>query len=187
MSMTNHNEAEIIAILDAAVLSARARSHIDPIVATLERTLDENPHDLMAWERVPLFVYGVTFPDEIRSSWIFVLRRYAATGEERHPNSIQRVMSYGGAGDLQTKEHLHDPWLSNVLESGFQLPVHRRWLSIPAGVWHQAVVEGGHWSVISFHTVKPEDLFEERPDPSHMDRIQQKNYVNAPASEPDSS
>jgi hypothetical protein len=43
----------------------------------------------------------------------------------------------------------------------------RRWISIPANVWHRPVinVERG-WTVVSFHTVPPEELIEEGPDDS---------------------
>src|SRR6185369_13261358 len=99
----------------------------------------------MAWESVPLSVYGSSVPAGIQSSWVFILRAGATTGAERHPNSHQRVMSYRGWGDLQTM--VAGQWRSSELVSDPQMPLLRRWASIPVGVWHQAVVPQQNWVV----------------------------------------
>jgi hypothetical protein len=83
----------------------------------------------MTWEPIPLIVFGSALPPEIRSAWVFVLRAGADTGAERHPNSHQRMMSFEGSGDLQTREP--GKWLSNVLVSDAEAPLERRWISIP--------------------------------------------------------
>jgi hypothetical protein len=70
-------------------------------------------------------------------------------------------MSYRGSADLQTKPD--DEWISNRLVSQPDAPLEKRWLSIPAGVWHQPVMGDENWIVVSFHTVLPEELVEERP------------------------
>ena len=57
----------------------------------------------MAWEPIPLTIYGGAVPDAIKSSWVFVLRASANTGAERHPNSHQRMMSFQGSGDMQVQ------------------------------------------------------------------------------------
>jgi hypothetical protein len=129
----------------------------------------------MAWEPVPLDLYGTPLPGSIQSSWVFILKANVATGAERHPNSRQRMMSYRGAGDLQTKTN--ELWYSNPLLSDPKAPLGQRWISIPESVWHQAVTPEANWAVVSFHTVPAEELIEERPDPNKPGSMQQQRYL----------
>ena len=132
----------------------------------------------MTWEPIPLDVYGVSLPAGIRSSWVFILRADAATGAERHPNSRQRMMSYRGSGNLQTRTG--ENWNSHRLESNFDSPTEQRWISIPENTWHQAVVAPGpNWAVVSFQTVPAEELIEERPDPADDRLTVRKRYLNS--------
>ena len=151
------------------------RAAIDPIASQVEQELMQNRSALMAWQTVPLSAYAGGIPPGIQSSWVFVLRAGATTGAERHPNSHQRVMSYRGWGDLQTM--VDGRWRSSELDSDPQMPLLRRWASIPLGVWHQAVVPQQDWVVVSFHTAQAHELIEERPDPGNSDRLVRKNYV----------
>jgi hypothetical protein len=100
-------------------------------------------------------------PESIRSSWVFALRANTSTGSEKHPNSIQRMVSYRGSGDFQTRTT--EEWRSHLLESDPLAPLDRRWISIPIDVWHQGVVPGENWIVVSFHTASESELIEERP------------------------
>ncbi len=67
-------------------------------------------------------------------------------------------MSYRGTADLQTRPG--ERWIANRLVSQPDAPLLDRWLSIPAGVWHQGVMADEDW----VHTVPAEELIEERPD-----------------------
>jgi hypothetical protein len=130
----------------------------------------------MAWEPLPLSIYGESLPSFIRSSWVFILRAHTTTGAERHPNSQQRMMSYANVGDMQTGGP--GRWRSNPLVSDPTADLERRWISIPVNVWHQCVVPvGANWVVVSFHTVPAEELIEERPDDHDIGRTQQKTYL----------
>src|SRR5262249_4993981 len=101
-------------------------------------------------------------PPEIRSSWIFVLRKGTTTGAERHPNSHQRMMSYLGSADFP--EVHNEVWVAHRLTSDRTRPIAERWASIPPYTWHQGIVDPDeHWVVVSFHTVPAEELIEERP------------------------
>jgi hypothetical protein len=143
-------------------------------------TLARGPREIEAWEPVPLELYRETLAPEIRSSWVFVLRRGVTTGAERHPNSRQRMLSWTGSGNFQ----VHDGrrWVSHDLESDRRAPLERRWISIPEETWHQGVVGDQEWLVLSFHTVAAEELIEERPDsadpdPFHPRRTRRRRYV----------
>jgi hypothetical protein len=82
------------------------------------------------------------------------------------------MMSFQGSGDMQlqagTSAPINEDWKSNMLISGSDAPLEKRWISIPQHVWHQPVVsKEADWVVVSFHTVPAEELIEERPESNH--------------------
>ncbi len=167
------DETDILQALDAAVRSAAAT--IEPIIASVDRKLEEAPAEVLAWEAIPLERYHTRLPETIRSSWVFVLRANVATGAERHPNSHQRMMSYRGRGDFQTQPG-HE-WCSHYMTSDPAAPLERRWISIPHNVWHQGVVGPENWAVVSFHTVAEHELLEERPATEAGNAPRQRKYA----------
>ncbi|MCP5110674.1 MAG: hypothetical protein GY953_07550 [bacterium] len=173
----DHQEMEKLRTLDGLVAEVRVRDTIDAIAERLVQDLNAAGDALMTWEPIPLSVYGEGMPGEIRSSWVFVLRAGTVTGAERHPNSHQRMMSYRGSGDFQTRAGA--VWVSNRLISRPDAQVGERWISIPVNVWHQGVVGDEDWVVVSFHTVAAEELIEERPDPEDGDSTRQKKYLDS--------
>jgi hypothetical protein len=168
-------EHQILESLDALLQSGSVRTAIDPIVERVEGQLAEDRAAAMAWEPIPLSIYGGSLPACVRSSWVFVLRARATTGAERHPNSHQRMMSFRGAGDLQTGGE--GRWQSNLLVSDRRAALERRWVTIPPNLWHQAVVGDTNWVVVSFHTVPAEELIEERPDAADASRTRERKYI----------
>ena len=149
----------LIPILDRAVWVALTAGRLDAVTRRVRAALVRDEALRLAWEPVPLEAYR-DLPDQIRSSWVFVLRAGTTTGAERHPNSIQRVMSFRGTADLQTWED--GRWRSNQLGGGDALA--DRWLTIPENVWHRPVIApGSDWIVVSFHTADDTHLIEERP------------------------
>ncbi len=168
-------ELRILEALDAAVSSEAATAKIGEIVARVEGSLNEHPREVMAWEPIPLEVYGGSVPPMIASSWVFILRADVDTGAERHPNSHQRMIAYRGDGDFQTRTGTE--WDSNLLTSDPSAPIERRWVSIPPNVWHQSAGPAQDWVVVSFHTVPHGELIEERPHPDDDTGFQQMKYV----------
>lgn len=173
----NNEERRILQTLDAFLKRESVVEKIDLIVERVEQEIARDPKALLAWEPIPLAVYGDGLPDGIRSSWVFILRAHATTGAERHPNSIQRVMSYRRAGGLEIWDD--DAWHSHFLVSDPDANLERRWATVPINVWHQAVVPGDNWVVVSFHTVPEDELIEERPDPSDASLTRQRTYLNS--------
>ena len=153
--MTEH---DILEQLDAAVRSPRAQRTLADIAGEVERMLLREPESKLAWRTVSLGTYD-GLPDSIASSWIFALRANITSGAERHPNSIQRFMSFKGTADMQTWEG--GRWKSNVLSADASLPLEQRWLAIPLNVWHRPVMQDMHWVVVSFHTASDDTLIEE--------------------------
>ncbi len=166
---------QILELLDAILSQDAIRAAIDSIAIQVEQELMQNRSALMAWQPVPLSAYAGGVPLGIQSSWVFILRAGATTGAERHPNSHQRVMSYRGWGDLQTM--VDGQWRSSELVSELQMPLLKRWESIPVSVWHQAVVPQQNWVVVSFHTALERELIEERLEPGNSERLVRKNYI----------
>jgi hypothetical protein len=160
-------EAEILQQLDRAIRRPRAAAFLASLANDLEAALFDDATPRLAWRSVPLCAYD-TLPDGIESSWVFALRADCTSGAERHPNSIQRVMSYRGSADMQLWNG--KAWDSHRMESGVELPFDTRWLSIPTNVWHKPVMSGENWVVVSFHTAPDDALIEERPaDDAHPD------------------
>lgn len=170
-------EQSLLETLDRIVRSEKVRAQILPIVERVRADLARKPDALMAWEPIVLETFGA-LPSAIHSGWVFILRAGSDTGAERHPNSHQRMMSFEGTGDLKTdvksaecdvQTESEIVWQSNVLVSDPQAPLERRWVSIPQNVWHRPVIpKGADWLVVSFHTVPPAELIEERPGAKQM-------------------
>ena len=167
-------DAEILAALDEAVAEPALARHLQSVVPMLEERLAVDTDAIMAWEPIPLTLYR-RLPDEIRSSWVFILRAGITTGAERHPNSHQRMVSYRGGGEFPSQ--VDGEWESRPLTSDRTRPIEDRWVSIPPYTWHQGIVDPAeNWVVVSFHTVLAEDLIEERPS-NEAGTVQQKHYV----------
>lgn len=172
-------------VTDDQVLSAlnevvRKASTAAMVTSTLRRVIDQlnTSAKLMAWEVVPLDTFAGSLPESIRSCWIFVIRPGAETGAERHPNSHQRSFSLVGSGTFELRAGT--TWQPHALGSTERASVEQRWVSIPPLTWHRLFAGSEPWGMLSFHTVAPEDLIEERPvDPNDLnDETRQERYTD---------
>lgn len=170
----SRDERQILATLDKALHLPVAKVAIQAIVARVTLKLADDPGAALAWESIPLSIYGDRLPEVIRSSWVFVLRKNSTSGAERHPNSRQRMMSYRGRADMQTWEA--GAWRSNVLTEDSAAPLEQRWISIPVNVWHKPVMGEEDWVVVSFHTASDAELIEERGDPEGHEESKRETY-----------
>lgn len=107
---------------------------------------------------IPLSIYGDGLPDDVRSSWVFVLRPGYAHPAERHPNSIQRMFAFAGEGAMEVWND--DEWALCPLA-----PSPAPGLSIPELTWHRPAQLQHVWGVVSFHTVPADQLIEEVGEP----------------------
>ena len=172
------DERALLEQLDAIVHSPEVHPQLVPIVERVREDLAKKPDAVMTWEPVGLEMFGESLPASIESAWVFVLRAGADTGAERHPNSHQRMMTFGGTGNMkidakgtpnEVESQSEIVWHSHVLVSDTNAPLERRWISIPKNIWHRPVIPNdGHWVVVSFHTVPTAELIEERPGAEQM-------------------
>jgi hypothetical protein len=171
------SERDILESLDRTIQSPRAAAFLSALTAEVSADLKRDPAARLAWRTVPLEVYD-RLPGGIASSWVFVLRAGCSSGAERHPNSIQRVMSYHGRADMQMWGG--GRWVSNLLSSDVDADLEARWLTIPTNVWHRPVMGDVDWTVVSFHTASDTALIEELPlDDEHPDRGSRGQMVYA--------
>lgn len=157
----------LIGALDEVVRTASVSGELKKALERVLRQI-ESSTELMAWEVIPSTVFGRSLPESIRSCWVFGIRAGAETGAERHPNSHQRSLSLTGSGVFEVREA--DDWTPHGLVSEPHAPIGQRWVTIPESTWHRLLVDKQAWGMVSFHTVAPEELIEERPvDPRDLD------------------
>jgi len=171
----DRKEREIIQRLDEILKRTEVRSFVEKVIKLTEKRLLEDPRAFIAYEPLPISIYGDKLPNVIKSSWVFILRAGANTGAERHPVSHQRMVSFRGSGDLQVWSG--NRWISIHLTSILDAPLEKKWVSIPPNIWHRAIVSEENWVVVSFHAVFPEELVEERSDPEKVEMIQRERYL----------
>jgi len=166
----------VIAVLNEVVgtssVGAMVREALRRVLQQLETSAGQ-----MAWEIIPLTAFGSSLPESIRSCWVFVIRAGAETGAERHPNSHQRSLSLTGSGIFELRGP--DGWTPHPLVSTGSDATEQGWVTIPPATWHRLSVSPQAWGMLSFHTVAPEELIEERPvDPNDLDgETHQERYA----------
>ena len=168
-------ERGVLKALDDAARHQEMLGRFDVAACELDRKLATEPDLLLAWQTIPLESYDIELPEQIRSSWIFILRARVATIPERHPNSHQRMMAYRGTGDFQVWDGA--AWRSNHLAGDFNRPLEKRWISIPTNYWHRSMNPPENLVVVSFHTATEEDLIEENGDPLTSAPTHQRRYA----------
>ncbi len=166
----------VIPALDQAVRTTSAAGQVREALRRVLQQLDSSTEQ-MAWEIIPLTAFGRSLPESIRSCWVFGIRAGAETGAERHPNSHQRSLSLVGSGIFEVREA--QGWTPYGLVSEPGAVTEQRWVTIPPATWHRLSVDKRAWGMLSFHTVAPEELIEERPvDPKDPDgQTHQERYA----------
>jgi hypothetical protein len=145
--------------LNVCAFAPDALRYLESIAYLLRHSLAESHALTSAHAVIPLETYAGPLPGDVKSSWIFVLRKHTAFEPERHPNSIQRMFALSGPGIMET---WHDgAWRQNVLVTG----AGQGGLSIPAFAWHRPGKLACDWAVVSFHTVPAQELVEQLGDP----------------------
>ena len=152
------DKAEVMRQLAERLNQPRVAEALGETAGELLVELRDDPTQPKSTFRViSLDLYGV-LPTDIRSAWLFALRKGFAHPPERHPNSIQRMFALKQSGRFEVWNGRE--WVTNTLhpnDSG---------LSIPIDTWHRSPALDDDWVVASFHTAEPDELVEIVGDPT---------------------
>lgn len=108
------------------------------------------------WRTIVLNTIPMALPSNIKSCWVFVLKRDVASGSHYHPNSIQHMVAINGHGRsiIGGVEQLIIPVTSA------QHSIEEKWHIIGKEVPHEFFPEGEDMVVVSFHTCESSELEE---------------------------
>jgi hypothetical protein len=124
-------------------------------VKQLSKDISNSP-EAFVWSVIDLRLVESGLPDEIKSCWIFVLKKDVASGCHYHPNSVQHMTMIKGQG------------LSNVGGKSKRMQqfgsahssLEDVWYVIGEGVPHEFFPEKEDMTVVSFHTCEADQLEE---------------------------
>jgi mannose-6-phosphate isomerase-like protein (cupin superfamily) len=149
------NNVNYLPQLDQAVAELVARPAIHSLVETLKQQL---PHtsEPFVWSAIDLQTIATPLPDNVKSCWIFVLRKDVGSGCHYHPNSIQHMVMIEGGGSSKVGSISRQ--MKQFREQGSSLE--DTWYVIPEGLPHEFFPEGRDVVVVSFHTCESDELEE---------------------------
>jgi hypothetical protein len=152
------DESDIMRLLGERLTRPRVAEELDRTADELLVELRSDPAQAKSTFRaIRLDLYG-DLPANIRSAWVFALRKGFAHPPERHPNSIQRMFALRASGRFEL--WAGRDWVTHTLHPGDS------GLSIPVDTWHRSPALDEDWVVASFHTAEPDELIEIVGDPA---------------------
>lgn len=155
------------------------RAVLSAAFAELAATLDARPRSHHAMSVIPVdrFVEDPmpAVEDPVRLCRLFLLRRGARMATpERHRNSVQRLVSWRGAGlihqgvpgggsdDLWPREICSPHAKSSAGGSANDRELRACWDIVPAGVWHYPeAAEEQDWATVTFHSADEGGIVDE--------------------------
>ena len=163
------NETELMHLLAGRVAVPAVQSVLREMDRRLQHDMAVDPAEPKStFSAIPLDLYG-ELPRDVQSSWLFHLRAGLSHPAERHPNSIQRMFALDRPGWFDWWDG--GRWVSQLLKPG------DTGLSIPADTWHCMPAQPNAWTVVSFHTVKADELIEIVGDPKSGDVTSERPYL----------
>jgi len=134
--------------LNEAVAELITRPAIKSLIDTLKQQL---PHTSEPFVWSTLDPQPVRLPEEIKSCWIFVLKKDVPSGCHYHPNSIQHMVMTEGQGTSRVGTDSRQ--MTRFGEA-------HCWYVIPEGTPHEFFPAEQDMVVISFHTCESDELEE---------------------------
>lgn len=141
--------------LNDAVAQLVTRPAIRTVIDTLKEQLPNTP-ERFVWSTIDLQSVTTPLPADIRSCWIFVLKKNVPSGCHYHPNSIQHMVMIEGEGNSKVGPISRE--MKRFGEQGGSLA--DSWYVIPEGVPHEFFPKGSDVVVVSFHTCPSDELEE---------------------------
>jgi hypothetical protein len=141
--------------------------------ATITQLKKDVPYtsDTFVWSVLEIEELKEKLPVNIRSAWIFVLKKDTPSGAHYHPNSIQHMVLIEGEGKSQIGGRWQE--MTELSEAGGHPEA--AWSIIPENVPHEFFPRERDMVVISFHTCLAEELQEIACDTGRT-----RNYEKAP-------
>ena len=155
MSEERTVSADYLQQLNDAVAQLVTRPAIRRAVETLKVQLQDTSEPFV-WSTIDLQSVTTPLPDDIRSGWIFVLKKDVPSGCHFHPNSIQHMVMIEGEGTSKVGAVASE--MKCFGEQGQTLE--ETWYVIPEGVPHEFFPRGTDVVVVSFHTCDSDELEE---------------------------
>ena len=153
--------------LHRAVGSLLAQTQVRQDIARLKVELQNSPEPFV-WSVVDCGALAGILPEDIRSGWIFVLRKDTPSGAHHHPNSVQHMVMVEGAGRSVVAGE--ERRMQRFGSAG--LAPRDLWYVIDRNVTHEFFPEGEDVVVISFHTCAPDELIEVEEGSGHVRRYE---------------
>jgi mannose-6-phosphate isomerase-like protein (cupin superfamily) len=107
------------------------------------------------WSVVDLNAIEGELPEEIKSCWIFLLKKDVPSGCHYHPNSVQHMVVIKGQGTSKVGEESR-----RMLPFGSANALEDVWYVIGKGIPHEFFPEKEAMTVVSFHTCEEDQLEE---------------------------
>ena len=155
MSQQREAGADLLRRLNDAVAEVVAQPAFRQVVDDLKAQL-QHTSEPFVWSTIDLQSLTSPLPDNIRSGWIFVLKKDVSSGCHYHPNSVQHMVMIEGEGTSKVGT------ISGEMKR-FGEPVgalDETWYVIPENMPHEFFPRGRDVVVVSFHTCDSEELEE---------------------------
>jgi len=141
--------------LNDAVAELVTRPAIRSVVERLKEQL-QHTSEPFVWSTIDLKSLTTSPPDDIKSGWIFVLKKDVPSGCHYHPNSIQHMVMIEGTGTSKVGAISGRMKLFEAQSGALE----ENWYVIPEGVPHEFFPDGKDVVVMSFHTCDSDELEE---------------------------
>jgi len=141
--------------LNAAVVEILSDPDYPETVARLKDQLATSSEPFV-WSVVSLHDrLAALLPDNIKSAWIFVLKKDTPSGTHFHPNSVQHMAVIEGRG----RSHVGDK-TSQMIRFSDAADPEDAWIVIGEHVAHEFLPQANDMVVLSFHTCPSDELIE---------------------------
>jgi hypothetical protein len=152
--LTNMN-ADYLQNLNDAVEQIVKQKTFSEMVEGLKKDLNYTEEPFV-WSVIDLGAANCALPEQIKSSWVFVLKRDVPSGCHYHPNSVQHMVMIEGQGQSS---------IGNLRKEMVRFgtpgqPTEAVWYVINEGVPHEFFPEETEMVVVSFHTCEARELEE---------------------------
>ena len=156
MSQQREAGADLLRRLNDAVAEVVAQPAFSQVVDDLKTQL-QHTSEPFVWSTIDLQSLTSPLPDNIRSGWIFVLKKDVSSGCHYHPNSVQHMVMIEGEGTSKVGTISGEMKLFGGEQVG---ALDETWYVIPENVPHEFFPRGRDVVVVSFHTCDSEELEE---------------------------